>query len=111
MYCTISCMITRYQVYKNVWSSCIGEVLYCHCDERSAERAFRSGTGAKQNWIAYSLKVLVKRHRLIKLQDTFESVLNFKTHGFQGIFFNIVIIFGGAYIYRGATGCLKQISK
>ena len=42
---------------------------------------------------------------------TFESVLNLKTQGFQGIFRNIVIIFGGAYRYRRATCCLKQVSK
>ena len=41
---------------------------------------------------------------------TFESVLNLKTHGFQGIFCNI-IIFGGAYRCRRETCCLKQISK
>ena len=29
----------------------------------------------------------------------------------QGIFHNIVIIFGGAYRYRRATCCLKQFSK
>ena len=42
---------------------------------------------------------------------TFEMVLNLKTQGFQGIFRNILIIFGGAYRYRCATCCLKQISK
>ena len=42
---------------------------------------------------------------------TFESVLNFKTQGFQGIFRNITIIIGGAYRYRRATCCLKQVSK
>ena len=42
---------------------------------------------------------------------TFELVLNLKTHGFQGIFRNIVIIFGGAYCYRHATCYLKQVSK
>ena len=42
---------------------------------------------------------------------TFESVLNFKTQGFQGIFRNIVIIFGGTYRYRRATCCLKKVSK
>ena len=42
---------------------------------------------------------------------TFELVLNLKTHGFQEIFCNIVIVFGGAYLYRRATCCLKQISK
>ena len=45
---------------------------------------------------------------------TFESVLNLKTQGFQGIFCNIdtiVIIFGGAYRYCRATCCLKQVSK
>ena len=42
---------------------------------------------------------------------TFELVLNLKTQGFQGIFCNIVIIFGGAYRYRRATCCLKQVSK
>ena len=36
---------------------------------------------------------------------------SFKTHGFQGIFCNIVIISGGAYRYRRATCFLKQISK
>ena len=36
--------------------------------------------------------------------------LNLKTQVFQGIFRNIVIIFGGAYRYRRAT-CSKQISK
>ena len=41
---------------------------------------------------------------------TFELVLNFKTHGFQGILCNI-IIFGGAYRYRRAACCLKQISS
>ena len=40
-----------------------------------------------------------------------ELVLKLKTHGFQGIFCNIVIIFGGAYHYRRATCCLKQIIK
>ena len=39
---------------------------------------------------------------------TFESVLNLKIQGFQGIFRNKVIIFGGAYRYRRAT-CLKQV--
>ena len=33
---------------------------------------------------------------------TLESVLDLKTHGFQGIFCNI-IIFGGAYRYCRAT--------
>ena len=42
---------------------------------------------------------------------TFESVLNLKTQGFQGIFCYIVIIFGGTYRYCHATCCLKQISK
>ena len=42
---------------------------------------------------------------------TFESILNLKTQGFQGIFSNIVIIFGGAYHYHRATSCLKQISQ
>ena len=37
--------------------------------------------------------------------------LNLKTHGFEEIFCDIVIIFGGAYRYRRATCCLKQISK
>ena len=41
---------------------------------------------------------------------TFESVLNLKTQGFQGIFRNIVIIFGGAYHYHRATCSLKQVS-
>ena len=38
-------------------------------------------------------------------------VLNLKTQGFQGIFSNIVIIFGGAYRYRCATCYLKQVSQ
>ena len=42
---------------------------------------------------------------------TLELVLNLKTHGFEGIFCNIVIIFGCAYSYRRATCCLQQISK
>ena len=42
---------------------------------------------------------------------TFESVLNLKTQGFQGISRNIVIIFGGAYCYRRATCCFKQVSQ
>ena len=37
--------------------------------------------------------------------------LNLKTQGFQGIFRNIVIIFGGAYHYRRATCCSKQVSQ
>ena len=41
---------------------------------------------------------------------TFESVLNLKTQGFQGIFRSIVIIFGGAYRYRRATCSSKQVS-
>ena len=39
-----------------------------------------------------------------------ESVLSLKTHCFEGIFCDIVIIFGGAYHYRRAT-CWKQITK
>ena len=66
---TIGYIIRRYHVYKNVWLSYIGEVLYCCCDERSAEEPFRSGTAAKQNQNVYSLEVLVKRHKLIKSQD------------------------------------------
>ena len=46
-----------------------------------------------------------------KLLVILESVLNLKTHGFEEIFCDIVIIFGGAYRYRRATCCLKQISK
>ena len=46
-----------------------------------------------------------------QLLVTLESVLNLKTHGFQGIFCNIVIIFGGAYHYRRVTCCLKQVNK
>ena len=42
-----------------------------------------------------------------KLLVTFESALNLKTQGFQGIFRYIVIIFGGAYRYRRATCCFK----
>ena len=37
---TVDSMTRGYQVYKDVWSSYIGEVLYCHCDERSTEKAF-----------------------------------------------------------------------
>ena len=46
-----------------------------------------------------------------KLLVTLELALNLKTHGFQGIFCDIVIIFGGAYRYRRATCCLHQVSK
>ena len=42
---------------------------------------------------------------------TFESFLNLKTQDFQGIFCIIVIIFVGAYLYRRATCCLKQVSQ
>ena len=41
---------------------------------------------------------------------TLESALNLKTHGFQGTFCDIVIIFEGAYRYCRAT-CLNQVSK
>ena len=47
----------------------------------------------------------------MQLPLTFESVLNLKTQDFQGIFRNIVIIFGGAYRYRRATCCSKQVTK
>ena len=41
----------------------------------------------------------------MQLPVTLELVLNLKTHGFQGIYCNIVIIFGGAFRYRRATCC------
>ena len=48
--------------------SYIGEVLHCHCDERSAEGPFGSFTSARQIEIySYSLEVLVKK-KLIKSQ-------------------------------------------
>ena len=65
---TIGCMIRGFHIYKDFWSSCIGEMLYCILhDERSAERW--SGTVAKQNQNVYSLEVLVKKQRLIKSQN------------------------------------------
>ena len=51
-------------VNKDVWSSYIREGRYYHCDKRSAEELFGSGTASKQNHNVYSLEVLVKRHRL-----------------------------------------------
>ena len=64
---TTGCMIREYYVYKDVWSSYIREVPYCHHNERSTEGPFGLDTAAKQNWNVHSLEVLVKRHRLIKL--------------------------------------------
>ena len=46
-YYTIDCMIRGYHISKGVWSNYIGEVLYCRCDERSAEGPFGSGTAAE----------------------------------------------------------------
>ena len=46
------------------WLSYIREVLYCHRDERSAERPLGSDTAAKQ----HPNTLLVKRHWLIKSQ-------------------------------------------
>ena len=65
----VGCMIRRYHIWKDDWSSYTGEVLYCYCDEKSAEGSFGSGTTLKQYRNVYSLKVLVKRHRLIISQD------------------------------------------
>ena len=50
-----------YHVYKDVWSSYIREVPYCHHDERSVVEPFKSSTAAKQNRNICSLEVLVKR--------------------------------------------------
>ena len=46
----------------------VRELLYCCPDETIAEEPFKSGTAASRN--VHSLEVLVKRHRLIKSQDT-----------------------------------------
>ena len=55
---TVGYMIRGYHVYKDIWLSCIGEVLNCCFDERSAEGPFRlEGTAAKQNQNVYSLEV------------------------------------------------------
>ena len=47
------------------WLSYIREVLYCHCDERSAERPLGSDTAAKQ----HPNTLLVKRHWLTRSHD------------------------------------------
>ena len=65
---TTGCMIRGCYVYKGVWLSYIREVLYCHCDKRSAEMPLGSGTAAKQNLNICSLEVLLKRHWLMKSQ-------------------------------------------
>ena len=43
----VDSMITKYHVYEDVWSSFIGEVLYCCYDEGSGKGSFGSGTAAK----------------------------------------------------------------
>ena len=50
-------MIRGYHIYKDDWSSYTREVLYCYCDEKSAEGSFGWGTTLKQYRNVYSLKV------------------------------------------------------
>ena len=59
----MGCVIRGYHVYKDVWLSHIGEVLYCCRDgikEACAEGVFGSATAAKQIQNVYFLEILAR---------------------------------------------------
>ena len=63
---TIGCMIKGFTgTFTGIFGQVtVREVLWCHCEEISADGLFGSGTDHEQSKKVQSLEVFVKRHRL-----------------------------------------------